>query len=90
MYSPTTSCPQTNQHISARFRRPAAGIAVVGAMSFGIATALIAIGVLSVQAGRLADRLFGGHGILAHAPRISAIIITLLGLGLLARAMLDH
>jgi len=70
--------------------RPAAGIAVVGAMSFGIATALIAIGILFVQAGRLAEGLFGGHGILAHAPRISAIVITLLGLGLLARAVLDH
>src|SRR5207245_8707537 len=63
------------------------GIAVVAAMSLGIATTLVAIGIAFVQAGRLATRVFGGHSLVAFAPRVSAILITVLGVGLLMGAL---
>jgi ABC-type nickel/cobalt efflux system permease component RcnA len=63
------------------------GIAVVGVMSLGIATTLVAIGIAFVQAGRFAARAFGEHSLVAYAPRVSAILITVLGLGLLTRAL---
>jgi len=70
--------------------RPAAGIAVVGAMSLGIAVTLIAIGIAFVQAEKVATRAFGAHGLLRHAPRVSALVITALGVGLLARAFIGR
>ena len=70
--------------------RPATGIAVVAAMSLGIAAALIAVGIAFVQAEKVATRLFGAHGVLRYAPRVSAIVITALGIGLLARAVIGH
>lgn len=70
--------------------RPAAGIAVVGAMSLGIAVALIAVGIAFVQAEKVATRAFGSHGLLRHAPRVSALVVTALGIGLLARAFIGH
>jgi ABC-type nickel/cobalt efflux system permease component RcnA len=56
-------------------------------MSLGIATTLVAIGIAFVQAGRLATRVFGEQSLVAHAPRVSAILITVLGIGLLMRAL---
>ena len=67
--------------------RPAAGVAVVGAMSLGIASTLIAIGVLFVQAAKWATRLFDKRGVMTYAPRVSAVLITVLGTVLLARAL---
>ncbi|HYM79835.1 MAG TPA: hypothetical protein VEY91_00320 [Candidatus Limnocylindria bacterium] len=66
--------------------RPAAGIAVVGAMSLGIAATLIAIGVLFVQAGQWASRMFDSRGLAVYVPRVSAVLITTLGAVLLAKA----
>ena len=70
--------------------RPAAGIAVVGAMSLGIAATLIAIGILFVQAGKWASKLFDSRGLVVYVPRASAVLITVLGTALLARALLNH
>ena len=56
----------------------------------GIAATLIAVGILFVQAGRAAAKLFGAHGLMSYAPRVSAIVITVLGCGLLARALMGH
>ena len=66
--------------------RPATGIAVVGAMSVGIAATLIAIGVIFVQAGRVASRIFGARTLSVYAPRVSAVLITVLGITLLVRS----
>ena len=66
------------------------GIAVVIAMSLGIAATLIAIGLLFVQAGRIASRLFATRGVMHYAPRISAIVVTGLGVVLLVRAFSGH
>jgi ABC-type nickel/cobalt efflux system permease component RcnA len=70
--------------------RPAAGIAVVGAMSLGIAATLIAIGILFVQAGKVASKLFDSRGLAVYVPRASAVLITGLGAVLLARAFWNH
>ena len=70
--------------------RPAAGIAVVGAMSLGIAATLIAIGILFVQAGKWASKLFDSRGLAVYVPRTSAVLITVLGAALLARALWGH
>jgi nickel/cobalt transporter (NicO) family protein len=67
--------------------RPATGVAVVGAMSLGIAATLIAIGILFVEAGRVASRVFGARALPVYVPRGSAVLITLLGLGLLFRSL---
>lgn len=70
--------------------RPSAGIAVVGAMSLGIAATLIAIGIVFVQAGRWASRMFDSRGLSVYIPRLSAILITVLGAVLLLRSFLGH
>jgi ABC-type nickel/cobalt efflux system permease component RcnA len=67
--------------------RVAEGIAVVGAMSLGIASTLIAVGIVFVQANRFAIRLFGERSLVAYVPRVSAVVITGLGIGLLVRAL---
>lgn len=67
--------------------RVSQGIAVVGVMSLGIATTLVAIGIAFVQAGRFATRVFGEHSLVAYAPRVSAILVTVLGVALLMRAL---
>ena len=66
------------------------GIAVVVAMSLGIAATLIAIGILFVQAGKMASRLFAARGLMSYAPRISAVVVTILGIALLYRALMGH
>lgn len=69
--------------------RPATGIAVVGSMSLGIASTLIAIGILFVQAGKVAMKVLGARTVSLYVPRLSAAVITLLGAGLLLRAILE-
>ena len=70
--------------------RPVTGIAVVGAMSLGIATTLIAIGIAFVQAGRWASRMFDSRGLAVYVPRVSAVLITVLGAVLLMRSLLGQ
>jgi len=70
--------------------RPLTGIAVVAAMSLGIAATLIAIGIAFVQAGRWASRMFDSRGLSVYIPRLSAILITILGSVLLLRSWLGH
>lgn len=69
--------------------RPALGAMVVGAMSVGIAVTLIGIGIMFVQAGRMASRVFGSRGIAVYVPRASAVVILLLGVSLLVRMLLE-
>lgn len=70
--------------------RPMTGIAMVGSMSLGIAATLIAIGIVFVQAGRWASRMFDSRGLTLYVPRASAILITVLGAALLMRSLLGH
>jgi nickel/cobalt transporter (NicO) family protein len=66
--------------------RTGTGIAVVGAMSIGIAATLIAIGILFVHAGRVASSLFGARALAVYVPRTSAVLIAALGVVLLIRS----
>jgi ABC-type nickel/cobalt efflux system permease component RcnA len=68
--------------------RTGTGIAVIGAMSLGIAVTLIAIGILFVQAGRLMSRMFDSRWVTVHVPRLSAVLITVLGSVLILRTLL--
>lgn len=68
--------------------RPTTGIAVVAAMSLGIAATLIAIGILFVQAGRLMSRVFDSRRLTVYIPRVSAVLITMLGAALIVRSIL--
>jgi nickel/cobalt exporter len=66
------------------------GIAIVAAMSLGIAATLIAVGILFVKARDWASRRFDAGGFLSTLPRISAVFIVLLGTVLVVRAFFGH
>jgi nickel/cobalt exporter len=68
--------------------RTGTGIAVVGAMSLGIAATLIAIGILFVQARRVMSRVFDSRRLTVHVPRFSAVLIAVLGTVLIVRTLL--
>lgn len=68
--------------------RTATGIAVVAAMSLGIAATLITIGILFVQAGRVVSRVFDSRRLTVYVPRFSAVLIIMLGTALIVRTFL--
>jgi ABC-type nickel/cobalt efflux system permease component RcnA len=70
--------------------RTGTGVAVVGAMSLGIAAMLITIGILFVQAGRMMSRAFNSRWLTVHVPRLSAVLITILGSVLILRTLLSE
>ena len=50
---------------------------------------LIAIEILFVQAGRLMSHVFDSRRLTVSVPRVSAVLITMLGAALIARALLQ-
>jgi nickel/cobalt exporter len=70
--------------------QPAKGIGVVVALSLGIATTLITIGIVFVKARDWASRRYSAKGWLSKLPRLSAALITLIGVGMLVMALRPH
>ncbi|MBI5365660.1 MAG: sulfite exporter TauE/SafE family protein [Planctomycetes bacterium] len=71
-------------------RRLAAGIAVVAALSLGVACTLVAVGILFVKARDWASSRLGSDRLATVLPRVSAVIVSLLGSSLFVRALLGH
>jgi ABC-type nickel/cobalt efflux system permease component RcnA len=70
--------------------RVALGLALITVFSLGLASVLTGIGLLLVYAGKLFQRLPGDNGRFIQAiPVLSALFITLVGLGITFRAFLD-
>jgi ABC-type nickel/cobalt efflux system permease component RcnA len=67
--------------------RIAYGLLLIVAFSCGLAAVLVAIGLLVVCASRCLDRFPGGRVLLRRAAVVSAAVITLIGLGLILRAV---
>ena len=67
------------------------GLGLVVAFSFGLAAILIIIGVMLVRSKSLLDGM-GRYGEHWHTvlPVVSAIIVTLLGLGIVAKGLLPY
>jgi nickel/cobalt exporter len=67
------------------------GLGLVVAFSFGLAAILIVIGILLVRSKSLLDRL-GGAGTRWQTllPLLSAVIVTLLGLGIMIKGLLPY
>jgi len=67
------------------------GLALVGAFSLGLAAALTAIGLLFLVAGRFLERRVprGGRAgvVWRYAPVAGAAIVTVVGLGIVLRAV---
>ncbi len=57
------------------------------AFSLGLASVLVAIGILVVRASRLLSRFDPGHGVIRFVPTASAAIISVLGLGMAVQAL---
>ncbi|MEZ4511331.1 MAG: sulfite exporter TauE/SafE family protein [Chloroflexota bacterium] len=70
--------------------RVALGLALITVFSLGLASVLTGIGLVLVYAGKLFQRLPGDNGRFIQAiPVLSALFITLVGLGITFRAFLD-
>jgi nickel/cobalt exporter len=67
----------------------AQGISLVLVFSLGMAAVLVAIGILMVKAAGLAGRYVGEGKWTKSVPIFSAALITILGVGLTAKAVLD-
>lgn len=67
------------------------GLGLIVAFSFGLAAVLIVVGILLVRSKALLDRLGGLGGYWQKwLPLISAVIVTVLGLGIVAKGMLAY
>jgi len=67
------------------------GLGLVVAFSFGLAAVLIIIGVLLVRAKAIFARIEGaGSRWQTLLPLISAVIVTLLGVGILIKGLLPY
>jgi nickel/cobalt transporter (NicO) family protein len=64
------------------------GLSLVIIFSIGMATVLVAIGIMMVKAAGFAARYVQEPRWVRLAPRVSAVVITLLGLGLTVKAAL--
>ncbi len=67
--------------------RVAYGMLLITAFSFGLASVLICIGLMIVSARQWFNRLPSGGAIMARVPVFSAAAITLIGIGLIVRAL---
>jgi ABC-type nickel/cobalt efflux system permease component RcnA len=65
------------------------GLVLVLVFSLGLAGVLTAIGLLFVYAGRLFERAPSHNRVMRWLPVVSALFITLAGLGITARALLE-
>ena len=68
-------------------RRVLFGLALLAAFSLGLATVLIALGVGMVMAGPALQRAFGEPAWLKRLPVFSALLVTALGIVLIAQAV---
>lgn len=67
------------------------GLGMIVAFSFGLAAVLIVIGILLVRSKSLLDRLGGAGGRWQKwLPLASAVIVTVLGLGIVAKGVLAY
>ena len=70
--------------------RVALGLALITVFSLGLASVLTGIGLVLVYAGKLFQRLPGDNGRFIQAiPVLSALFITLVGIGITFRAFLE-
>ena len=67
--------------------RVGTGLLFILAFSLGLASVLVAIGILVVRASRLLSRFDPGHGVIRFVPTASAAIISVLGLGMAVQAL---
>jgi ABC-type nickel/cobalt efflux system permease component RcnA len=75
--------------IAIGLNRISMGLGMVVAFSFGLAAVLIVIGVLLVRARSVLDRFGQAGGRWQHLlPMTSAVIVTLLGLGIMAKGLM--
>ena len=65
------------------------GLILVFAFSLGLAATLTAIGMLFIYAGRFFERFPSRGRIIRLLPVFSALFISLLGLGILYRALVE-
>jgi nickel/cobalt exporter len=65
------------------------GVSLVVIFSLGMAAVLVAIGIMMVHAAKFAVRYVAGSRWTKTMPVISAIIITLIGVGLTIKAFID-
>ena len=63
------------------------GLLLITAFSLGLAAVLVALGLLVVCAGNWLERLPKGAALLRRLPLASAALITLIGIGLVVRAV---
>jgi ABC-type nickel/cobalt efflux system permease component RcnA len=63
------------------------GMALISAFSAGLAAVLVGIGILVVSAQGLLSRLPSGGGWMRKLPVASALVITMIGMLLVARAL---
>jgi ABC-type nickel/cobalt efflux system permease component RcnA len=63
-------------------------VGLVIVFSLGLATVLIAVGLVVVKAGDLSRRWINGRRWTARVPLATACLVLLLGLGLVARSLL--
>jgi nickel/cobalt exporter len=69
--------------------RIAEGMLLIAAFSLGLASVLVAIGIMVVKAGRLLDRVLPGRRTLACLPLLSAFVVTGLGLTITIEGLLQ-
>ena len=67
--------------------RVGTGLLFILAFSLGLASVLVAIGILVVRAGRLLSRFDSGHGVIRLVPVASAALISVLGLAMSVQAL---
>jgi ABC-type nickel/cobalt efflux system permease component RcnA len=68
------------------------GLAVIGAFSVGLAVVLVSVGILMVVARPALERVSGGSGsrfAMLYLPVGSAVIVMLLGIGIVLKVLLD-
>jgi ABC-type nickel/cobalt efflux system permease component RcnA len=65
------------------------GLLLIVSFSFGLATVLIAIGILMVKARPLVDRFSGGGTLIRRLPLVSSLVIILAGFIIGVRALVE-
>lgn len=69
--------------------RTAYGLVLILAFSLGLAAVLTVVGILFVQGGRFLERIPLSGGVLRILPLLSAVVITLIGGGMVWQALRD-
>ena len=84
-------CPEalTVLLIAVSMHRLALGLIILVAFSLGLAAVLIAIGVAMIVSGPLLGRLSPSGSVSRVLPAASAALVTLLGIGIAFKAVVD-